>query len=81
MARRGAAVGALSFACMPLTWLYSTHAEVFSMNNALLALLLLLLAHYLSTGRSIETARRGCFVIGLGMCNQHTFALCALPGK
>ena len=121
----------------PLVWMYSTHAEVFAMNNLFVSLLMYLVVRYLQVlsafpppsplshltsslaspisrifplsllpsnfappssisrcnhhltvetrnpsnnqEREINLARLGALVIGLGLTNQHTLILYALP--
>ena len=62
----------------PLLWQYSTHAEVFAMNNMFVAILLYLSVRYVQE-RQVVWARLGALVIGLGLTNQHTLLLYALP--
>jgi hypothetical protein len=107
----------------PLVWMYSTHAEVFAMNNLFVSLLMYLVVRYLQVlspfppafpsrihppsffqlrsslvplqlkssltidtrnpsdnqEREINLARLGALVIGLGLTNQHTLILYAVP--
>jgi hypothetical protein len=62
----------------PLLWQYSTHAEVFAMNNMFVAILLYLGVRYVQE-RQVVWARLGALFIGLGLTNQHTLLLYALP--
>lgn len=59
------------FALNPLVWQYSTHAEVFPLNNLLVSLLIYLSVRYFHT-LSWSVAQWGAFVMGLGLTNQHT---------
>ena len=68
--------GTLTFC--PLLWQYSTHAEVFAMNNMFVGILLYLAVRY-TQERQTRWARLGAFAIGLGLTNQHTLLLYALP--
>ena len=68
--------GLLTFC--PLLWQYSTHAEVFAMNNMFIAALLYLGVRYVQE-RAVVWARLGALTIGLGLCNQHTLLLFAVP--
>jgi hypothetical protein len=105
--RWAAVLGAVGgFALSPLVWSYSTHAEVFALNNLLVATLVLLALQYsairrchadtrsspvqggcsgnnrAATNRPDDgggVARRAAFCIGLGISNQHTSVLTALP--
>jgi hypothetical protein len=66
------------FAFSPIVWQYAICAEVFALNNLLVATLLWLAVRY-----DEEAERRfalwGAFVVGLGLSNHHTFAFAALP--
>lgn len=66
------------FAFSPLIWLYAIGSEVFALNNALAALLLLLTVRFSKTG-SMTAARLGAMVCGLGLANQHTIVLFIIP--
>ena len=84
--RWAASLGALMFALSPTVWMYSTHAEVFALNNLLVATLVYLaLTHsaYISAPsaarRPDDVAVAAAFVIGLGISNQHSFVLSGLP--
>ncbi|KAJ1481641.1 hypothetical protein T484DRAFT_1806647, partial [Baffinella frigidus] len=68
-ASRGAALLAAGLLALnPIVWTYSTHAEVFPLNNLLVAILL-----YLSV------ASWGAFIMGLGLTNQHTMLVYEVP--
>jgi hypothetical protein len=62
------------FALNPLVWQYSTHAEVFPLNNLLVSLLIYLSVRYFHT-LSWSVAQWGAFVMGLGLTNQHTMII------
>jgi len=66
------------YALSPLVWTYSVQAEVFAMNNMFAALLLLLILRF-NERRTLALACGGAFTIGLGLTNQHTLVLFALP--
>ncbi|EKX32782.1 hypothetical protein GUITHDRAFT_148379 [Guillardia theta CCMP2712] len=66
------------FALNPIVWNYSTHAEVFPLNNLLVCLLLYLTVRYMER-REASVARWGAFVMGLGLTNQHTIIIYELP--
>jgi hypothetical protein len=59
------------FGLNPLVWQYSTHAEVFPLNNLLVSLLIYLTVRYFHT-LSLTVAQWGAFIMGLGLTNQHT---------
>ena len=63
-----------AFAFAPLVWLYAVQAEVFALNNAISALLLLLLVRF-ERSRSLGAACAGACAIGLALTNQHTLVL------
>eukprot|EP00698_Gefionella_okellyi_P021470 TRINITY_DN6974_c0_g1_i1.p1 TRINITY_DN6974_c0_g1~~TRINITY_DN6974_c0_g1_i1.p1 ORF type:complete len:710 (+),score=152.25 TRINITY_DN6974_c0_g1_i1:75-2204(+) len=69
---------AAAFAFTPLIWTYALVAEVFALNNFLISLLLYLALCFYQTKRTIY-ACSGAMVIGLGLCNQHTIVMYALP--
>ena len=64
------------FAFSPLIWSFSTVAEVFSLNDLLLALLLLEAVNF---KRGKGSLRWGAFVLGLGMSNHLSFVLVGIP--
>jgi len=66
------------YSLSPLVWLYSVQAEVFAMNNMFAALLLHLIIRY-NEQRLPSTAYLGALCIGVGLTNQHTLLLFALP--
>ena len=59
-------------------WTYSTHAEVFALNNLLVSTLLYLTVRYMAT-RDATVARAGALVMGLGLTNQHTMLIFEIP--
>ena len=67
-----------AFAFAPLVWLYAVQAEVFALNNAISALLLLLLVRF-ERSRSLGAACAGACAIGLAMTNQHTLVFFCVP--
>ncbi|XP_025053726.1 transmembrane protein 260 [Alligator sinensis] len=77
------AAGVFSFS--RLTWQWSIAAEVFSLNNLFVGLLLALTVHFEEASTAEERAkisRVGAFCCGLSLCNQHTivfYVLCIVP--
>lgn len=67
-----------AFAFAPLVWLYAVQAEVFALNNAINALLLLLLVRF-ERSRSLGAACAGACAIGLALTNQHTLVFFCVP--
>ncbi|XP_013409031.2 transmembrane protein 260-like, partial [Lingula anatina] len=65
------------FALSPLTWSWATTAEVFSLNNFFIALLMLLSVQFEQSPVQLKpkVAVVGAFVCGLSLCNQHTIAV------
>ena len=57
---------------------YSIQAEVFALNNMVVALLMLLTVDYYRR-RRVQTAYYGALSIGLGLTNQHTLIFYAAP--
>ncbi|CAK4672536.1 hypothetical protein LEN26_007105 [Aphanomyces euteiches] len=68
----------LMFAFSPLTWEYAAGAEVFALNNMLLAILFVLCAVF-KRSSSIVVAGLGALVCGLAFSNQHTAILFEIP--
>ena len=66
------------FCFSPIVWRYAVVAEVFALNNAFVALLLLLCLRY-ARGRQRRTAYLGAFVIGLGLSNHHILVFIGVP--
>jgi hypothetical protein len=66
------------FAFSPLVWRYAVGAEVFSLNNLFLALLVWLLVSF-ETDRRERTVYLFAFAFGLGLANHHTLLLCGVP--
>ncbi len=67
------------FACSPVVWAYAVGAEVFPLNNLLVAALL-----YLALRCARAPEPRGltftvAAVVGLGLANHHTFVFYAVP--
>ncbi|NXX96244.1 TM260 protein, partial [Centropus bengalensis] len=77
------AAGVFSFS--RLTWQWSITAEVFSLNNLFVGLLMSLTAHFeeASTAKArSKISKLGAFCCGLSLCNQHTIVLyiaCIVP--
>ncbi|XP_004370947.1 protein O-mannosyl-transferase TMEM260 [Trichechus manatus latirostris] len=77
------AAGVFSFS--HLTWQWSTAAEVFSLNNLFVGLLMALTVHFEEAATAKERskiAKIGAFCCGLSLCNQHTivlYVLCIIP--
>uniref|UniRef100_A0A7N4PX14 Transmembrane protein 260 n=3 Tax=Sarcophilus harrisii TaxID=9305 RepID=A0A7N4PX14_SARHA len=73
------AAGVFSFS--RLTWQWSIAAEVFSLNNLFVGLLMALAAHFekatTAEDRS-KISKIGAFCCGLSLCNQHTIILYVL---
>ena len=70
------AMGLMSFS--PLFWQFATTAEVFALNNLLVALLLYLTLLFMRRKESWILAV-GALVCGLGLSNQHTIVLLEAP--
>jgi hypothetical protein len=73
-----ALAAAFTFAFAPAVWKYALCAEVFALNDLLVAVLLWLATRYDEDGRRVW-ALSGAFVCGLGLSNHHTFVLVAVP--
>nr|KAF6394040.1 transmembrane protein 260 [Pipistrellus kuhlii] len=77
------AAGVFSFS--RLTWQWSISAEVFSLNNLFVGLLMALTVHFEEAATAKERskiAKIGAFCCGLSVCNQHTivlYVLCIIP--
>ncbi|KAM5241645.1 protein O-mannosyl-transferase TMEM260 isoform 2-T2 [Hipposideros larvatus] len=77
------AAGVFSFS--RLTWQWSIAAEVFSLNNLFVGLLMALTVHFEEAATAKERskiAKIGAFCCGLSLCNQHTivlYVLCITP--
>ncbi|XP_054423489.1 protein O-mannosyl-transferase TMEM260 isoform X2 [Pteronotus mesoamericanus] len=77
------AAGVFSFS--RLTWQWSIAAEVFSLNNLFVGLLMALTVHFEEATTAKERskiAKIGAFCCGLSLCNQHTivlYVLCIVP--
>ncbi|XP_078720640.1 protein O-mannosyl-transferase TMEM260 isoform X5 [Lampetra fluviatilis] len=73
------------FAFSRLTWHWAVAAEVFSLNNLLVALLVLLAACFGAAPDApsrCKFAKAGAFVCGLSLSNQHTaslYVVCLVP--
>ena len=85
----GALAGATLFAFSPLIWEYSTGSEVFSFNNAFVAVLIFLTAKVGAAQRrprsssdvvpGLGWACAGAMVSGFALANQHSSLLSILP--
>ncbi|XP_028934908.1 transmembrane protein 260 isoform X3 [Ornithorhynchus anatinus] len=73
------------FSFSRLTWQWSTTAEVFSLNNVFVGLLMALAVRFEEASAAQErskVAQIGAFCSGLSLCNQHTivlYVLCIAP--
>ncbi|KAM9147855.1 protein O-mannosyl-transferase TMEM260 isoform 2-T2 [Pangshura tecta] len=73
------AAGVFSFS--RLTWQWSISAEVFSLNNLFVGLLMALTVHFEEAATAKERSKIskvGAFCCGLSLCNQHTIVLYVL---
>ena len=66
------------FAFSPLVWSYAVQAEVFPLNNLLVAALIYIFIRY-TESRETKFVMLGALVTGLGLSNHHTFVLYAGP--
>ena len=75
----GSSISAILFALSPLTWEYSVGAEVFCLNNCLVAMVIFLTVKISSNSSKIPPYPNlfflGAFVSGLCLSNQHTSLL------
>jgi hypothetical protein len=69
---------AAAFALAPVVWKYAICAEVFALNNLLVAALLAVAVRY-DAHAERRHALAGALLVGLGMSNHHTFAFVAAP--
>jgi hypothetical protein len=76
--RGGGLVAAALFAFAPGIWRYAICAEVFALNNLLVALLVLLAFLY-DERKEFRYALSGAFVFGLGLANHHTILFTGIP--
>ena len=76
--RWAALVAASLFAFSPTVWHWATGAEVFALNNLLLALLLWCAVRF-AESRERRWALWGAFAAGLGLSNHHESVLSAIP--
>eukprot|EP00924_Labyrinthula_sp_SR-Ha-C_P009491 maker-scaffold_2-snap-gene-25.64-mRNA-1 protein AED:0.37 eAED:0.37 QI:0/0/0/0.33/1/1/3/0/770 len=72
-----------SFCCFTLGfsryfWLYSVGVEVFPLNNLLVSLLVYIAMKHLKSKNDVNLYK-GAVLCGLGLCNQHTIILIAIP--
>ncbi|CAM9699721.1 unnamed protein product [Choristocarpus tenellus] len=70
--------GGALLAFSPLVWQYSVTAEVFALNNFLVALIICLTLCF-ARNRTRNRAAFGALTCGLALSNQHTAVLCILP--
>ncbi|XP_021104853.1 transmembrane protein 260 isoform X2 [Heterocephalus glaber] len=83
--RAGGILAAGVFSFSRLTWQWSIAAEVFSLNNLFVGLLMALTVHFEEAETAKERskiAKIGAFCCGLSLCNQHTiviYVLCIIP--
>ncbi|XP_023557421.1 transmembrane protein 260 [Octodon degus] len=83
--RAGGILAAGVFSFSRLTWQWSIAAEVFSLNNLFVGLLMALTVHFEEAKTAKERskiAKIGAFCCGLSLCNQHTiviYVLCIIP--
>src|SRR2546427_1980586 len=66
------------FAFSPLVWRYAVVAEVFALNNLLIALMIYSAVRY-SDGHERKFAYLSAFFFGLGMSNHHTSLFFGFP--
>jgi hypothetical protein len=69
---------AAAFAFAPIVWQYATCAEVFALNDLLVAALIWLAVRY-EEAADRRFALGGAFAMGLGLSNHHTFLFVAAP--
>ena len=69
--------GSFMAAFSPLIWLYSIQAEVFSLNNLIISILLFLIVCFFKYSKNY--AFIGAFMVGIAATNQHTSVFVALP--
>ncbi|XP_028251319.1 transmembrane protein 260 [Parambassis ranga] len=77
----GAVLGGVLFAVSRLSWQWSMVAEVFTLNNVFVGLLLFLTASFNCAENATQRrkiAHWGALCCGLGLCNQHTLVLYVL---
>jgi hypothetical protein len=66
------------FSFSPLIWLYSVGGEVFSLNNALVSIVVYLSVR-VGVFKSWVDVYLGALFCGLALCNQHTAILFEIP--
>jgi hypothetical protein len=72
------ALAGIGFGLCPVVWLFATQAEVFTLNNLFSAILLYLSLKFFENP-SFPVAAAGAFSSGLGLGNQHTLVIFAVP--
>jgi hypothetical protein len=72
------ALAGIGFGLCPVVWLFATQAEVFTLNNLFSAFLLYLSLKFFEKP-SFFIAAAGAFSSGLGLGNQHTLVIFAVP--
>ena len=72
------ALAGISFGLCPVVWLFATQAEVFTLNNLFSAILLYLSLKFFENP-TFPVAAAGAFSSGLGLGNQHTLVIFAVP--
>jgi hypothetical protein len=72
------ALAGIGFGLCPVVWLFATQAEVFTLNNLFSAVLLYLSLKFFEKP-SFPVAAAGAFSSGLGLGNQHTLVIYAVP--
>lgn len=72
------ALAGIGFGLCPVVWLFATQAEVFTLNNLFSAFLLYLSLKFFEKP-SFVIAAAGAFSSGLGLGNQHTLVIFAVP--
>jgi hypothetical protein len=81
-----ACITSLVYAFSSLVWTYATTVEVFAINNCILSAIFLVATLFERASRSNLDKRRavslfcaGALLVGIGLCNQHTLILAAVP--
>ena len=77
----------LLYAFSSLIWTYATTVEVFAINNCVLSAIFLIATLFERASRQPRASQQhvsslfcaGAFLVGVGLCNQHTLILAAAP--